>query len=72
MYLPFGIIIGKCCPPPKWVAGEVGGSRMGVPVGGVMGLMWLLAAVLTSTGTLVMHVRVGPIYAVVGTCPSFH
>ena len=36
-----------------------------------MGLMWLLAAVLACTGTLVMPVGVGPIYVVVGTCPSF-
>ena len=31
MYLPLGIIIGKSVAPlPKWVAGEVGGSRVGV------------------------------------------
>ena len=36
-----------------------------------MGLMWLLAAVLACTGTLVMNVRAGPIYVAVGTCPSF-
>ena len=36
-----------------------------------MGLMWLLAAVLVYAGMLVMNVRAGLIYAVVGTCPSF-
>ena len=35
-----------------------------------MGLMWMLADVLACTGMLVMHVRAGPIYAVVGNCPS--
>ena len=33
-----------------------------------MGLMWLLDVVFACTGMLVMHVRAGPIYAVVGTC----
>ena len=44
---------------------------MGGTSRGVMGLMCLLAAVLACAGTLVMYVRAGPIYAVVGTCPSF-
>ena len=39
MYLPLWIITGKvCCPPPKWIAGEViggGACRRGVPVGGL-------------------------------------
>ena len=43
---------------------ERGASR------GVMGLMWLLAVVLACAGTLVMHVRAGPICEVVGTWPS--
>ena len=43
----------------------------GVASRGVMGLLWLLAAVLACAGTLVMCVRAGPIYAAVVTCPSF-
>ena len=73
MYLPIGIIIGKSVAPlPKWIAGEVSGSgrRGRVPVGRVMGWLWLLAIVLVCTGTLVMDVRAGPIYAAVGTCPN--
>ena len=61
----------KCFPLPKWVAGEVSGSGGGGTSREVMGLMWLLAAVLVCAGTLVMHVRAGPIYAAVGTCPNF-
>ena len=58
----------KVLPLPKWVVGEWVGVAWEVTSRGVMGL---LAAVLVCTGTLVMHVRAGPIYVVVGTCPSF-
>ena len=42
----------------------------GVPVGGFMSWLWWLAVVLVCTGTLVMHVRAGPICAAAGTCPN--
>ena len=42
----------------------------GVPVGGFMSWLWWLAVVLVCTGTLEMHVRAGPIYVAVGTCPN--
>ena len=59
-------------PLPKWIVGEVSGSgRRGEGISrGVMGWLWLLAVVLVCIGTLVMHVRAGPIYAAVGTCPN--
>ena len=61
-----------CCPPLKWIAGEVGGSGRGrgVPVGGFMCWLWWLAVVLVCTGKLEMHVKAGPIYVAVGTCPN--
>ena len=51
-------------------SGRVGGSGGGGASRGVMGLLWLLAAVLACVGMLVMHVRAGPLCEVVGTCPS--
>ena len=47
----------------------VGGGK-GVPVGEFMSWLWWLAVVLVCTGTLVMHVRAGPICAAAGTCPN--
>ena len=73
MYLPIGIIIGKSMLPlPKLLVGEVNGSgRRGEGTSrGVMGWLWLLAVVLVCAGMLMMHVRAGPIYAAVGTCPN--